>query len=92
MDYLYELPDEDREDEGFTRASNYSLTEFLNLDLEGVPADKVGDFISNAWWEYVEKNDLTEDAAYELLTKVQDEKGGAHTLFVRLASPLCYAC
>jgi hypothetical protein len=76
MDYLYELADEDREDEGFTRASNYALTDFLKLDLDDVPDKEVNSFITEAWWEYVENSDLTEDAAYDLLVKVQKEQGG----------------
>lgn len=75
MDYLYQLPDEDREEEGFTRASNYSLSEFLKLDLRGVPTGKHDKFITDAWWEYVEKADLTDEEASDLLDKVQNESG-----------------
>jgi hypothetical protein len=76
MDYLYNLPDEDREDEGFLRASNYALSEFLKLKLEGVPAKEIDKFITNAWWEHVENDDLTDEEANDLLTQIQDEKGG----------------
>jgi hypothetical protein len=75
MDYLYQLPDEDREEEGFIRASNYALTEFLKLDLKGVPAQRVNEFITDAWWDYKEREGLTEDEAYKILVKVQDEHG-----------------
>lgn len=75
MDYLYQLPDEDREEEGFTRASNYALTEFLKLDLKGIPSSKIEKYITDSWWKYIEDNDLTDEEAYDLLTKVQDERG-----------------
>lgn len=76
MDYIYQLPDEDREEEGFVRASNYALSEFLKLNLKNVPAKEVNKFITDAWWEHVENADLTDGEANDLLNKIQDENGG----------------
>ncbi|WP_151088048.1 RteC domain-containing protein [Hymenobacter baengnokdamensis] len=75
MDYLYQLPEEDREEEGFLRASNYALTEFLKLDLKGIPAGKIEKYITDSWWKYIEDNDLTNEDADSLLAKIQDESG-----------------
>lgn len=75
MDYIYQLPDEDREEEGFIRSSNYALSEFLKLDLKGVPAKEVDKFITDAWWEHIEKLDLTDEESSDLLDKVQAENG-----------------
>lgn len=76
MDYLYQLPEEDREDEGHSRASDYALKEFLKLDVKGVAPDKLSDFITNAWWEHIDNAGLTNDEANKLLIEIQDEKGG----------------
>ncbi|HEX8330826.1 MAG TPA: RteC domain-containing protein [Hymenobacter sp.] len=75
MDYLYQLPDEDREEEGFIRASNYALSEFLKLDLKGITAKEVDEFITDAWWKHIEKSDLSDEEANDLLERIQDENG-----------------
>ena len=71
MSYLYELPDEDREEAGLSRASDYALSEFLKLDLQDIPPGKRGEYIAEAWWKYVEKLDLSNDAASNLLDEIQ---------------------
>ncbi len=73
MNYLYELPDESREDEGFSRASDYALTAFLKLDLQGIPQASRGEHITNAWWKHVENINLTNEEASSLLEKIQGE-------------------
>lgn len=72
---MYQLPDTDREEEGFIRSSNYALSEFLQLDLKDVPAKEVDKFITDSWWKHVEELDLTDKEASDLLDKVQAENG-----------------
>lgn len=77
MDYLYQIPDEDRQEEGFIRASNQALREFLALDVQHVPPEKLDDFLTSAWWEYIKKQNLSDAEASALLDKIQTEKGGS---------------
>ena len=71
MDYLYQLPERDKADEAHTTYSNAALIEFLQLDTSEVAAGELEAFITEAWWNYISQEQLSDGQASELLESLQ---------------------